>query len=40
VLAVSHMEFTTLPWDVIADEATVVYDIKGFLDKSRVTMRL
>jgi UDP-N-acetyl-D-galactosamine dehydrogenase len=40
LLAVSHLEFTNLPWEKIANQSTVVYDIKGFLDKSRVTMRL
>jgi UDP-N-acetyl-D-galactosamine dehydrogenase len=40
VLAVSHKEFASLPWNKIRDNSTVVYDIKGFLDKSAVTMRL
>jgi UDP-N-acetyl-D-galactosamine dehydrogenase len=40
VLAVSHNEFKLLPWDLIRDSNTVVYDVKGFLDKSFVTARL
>jgi UDP-N-acetyl-D-galactosamine dehydrogenase len=40
VLAVSHAEFANLQWDKIRDEGTVIYDIKGFLDRSLVTMRL
>lgn len=40
VLAVSHDEFKNLPWDKIRTPKTVVYDVKGFLDKSFVTARL
>ncbi len=40
VLAVSHDEFMDLPWGKIRTEKTVVYDVKGFLDKSLVTARL
>lgn len=40
VLAVGHQEFTTLNWDIIRDTKTVVYDVKGFLDKTFVTARL
>jgi UDP-N-acetyl-D-galactosamine dehydrogenase len=40
VLAVSHNEFKSLPWDKIKDGSTIVYDVKGFLDKSFVTARL
>lgn len=40
VLAVSHQEFASLNWEVIKDSTTVVYDIKGFLDRSLVTARL
>ena len=40
VLAVSHNEFAKLNWDKIKGENTVVYDIKGFLDRSLVTARL
>ncbi len=40
VLAVSHDEFMDLPWEKIRTEKTVVYDVKGFLDKSLVTARL
>ena len=40
VLAVGHQEFKTLNWASIRDVKTVVYDVKGFLDKSFVTARL
>ena len=40
VLAVGHEEFKTLDWKIIRTEKTVVYDVKGFLDKSWVTARL
>lgn len=40
VLAVSHEEFRDLPWEKIRTQKTVVYDVKGFLDKSLVTARL
>lgn len=40
VLAVSHQEFKTLDWTAIRDTHTIVYDVKGFLDKSLVTARL
>ena len=40
VLAVGHKEFGSLDWSSIRDSKTVVYDVKGFLDKSQVTARL
>jgi UDP-N-acetyl-D-glucosamine/UDP-N-acetyl-D-galactosamine dehydrogenase len=40
VLAVSHTEFASLDWRKIKDAKTIVYDIKGFLDRSLVTARL
>lgn len=40
VLAVSHDEFSALNWDAIRDEKTVVYDVKGFLDRGMITSRL
>ena len=40
VLTVGHKEFSGLDWRVIRDDRTVVYDVKGFLDKSLVTARL
>ena len=40
VLAVSHEEFKNLPWEKIRSAKTVVYDVKGFLDKSFITARL
>lgn len=40
VLAVSHTEFKSLDWSAIKSGNTIVYDVKGFLDKSIVTARL
>ncbi|HMR58598.1 MAG TPA: UDP binding domain-containing protein, partial [Cyclobacteriaceae bacterium] len=40
VLAVSHTEFKNLNWSVIRNAKTIVYDVKGFLEKSTVTARL
>ena len=40
VLAVSHDEFKSLDWNKIRDPKTVVYDVKGILDKSIATARL
>ncbi len=40
VLAVSHTEFESIDWKTIRDDKTVVYDVKGVLDKSFVTARL
>lgn len=40
VLAVSHLEFKSLDWSTIRDSNTIVYDVKGFLDRSMVTARL
>lgn len=40
VLAVSHTEFKNISWDKIRSEKTVVFDVKGFLDKSSVSARL
>jgi len=40
VLAVGHQEFKNLDWTTIRGDKTVVYDVKGFLDKSFVTARL
>jgi UDP-N-acetyl-D-galactosamine dehydrogenase len=40
VLAVSHKEFSTINWNELKESHAVVYDIKGFLDKSMVTARL
>jgi len=40
VLAVSHDDFKTIDWNKVKTEKTVVYDVKGFLDKSIVTARL
>lgn len=40
VLAVSHEEFSTIDWNTIRDHNTVIYDVKGFLDRSSITARL
>jgi UDP-N-acetyl-D-galactosamine dehydrogenase len=40
VLAVSHQEFATLDLDAISHPNAVIYDVKGFLDKSKITARL
>ncbi|MBS1554608.1 MAG: nucleotide sugar dehydrogenase [Bacteroidetes bacterium] len=40
VLAVSHREFTTLDLNDLKESNAVVYDIKGFLEKSQITARL
>jgi UDP-N-acetyl-D-galactosamine dehydrogenase len=40
ILTVSHNEFKQLDWNKIKSESTVVYDVKGFLDKSLITARL
>lgn len=40
VLAVSHKEFSSLDWASLRKEGTIVFDVKGFLDKSIITARL
>lgn len=40
ILAVSHEEFKSIDWELVRDKNTVVYDVKGFLDRSIVTSRL
>lgn len=40
VLAVSHDDFKTIDWSKIKDAKTVVFDVKGHLDKSLTTSRL
>lgn len=40
VLAVGHHDFKSIDWNKIRDAKTVVYDVKGQLDKSLVTARL
>lgn len=40
ILAVSHDEFKSIDWNKIKGDKTVVYDVKGYLDKSLVTARL
>lgn len=40
VLAVGHSEFKNLSWNALRKPKTVVYDVKGILDKSLITARL
>jgi UDP-N-acetyl-D-galactosamine dehydrogenase len=40
VLAVGHQEFAALDLRALSHERAVVYDVKGFFDKSKVTARL
>ncbi|MBS1952293.1 MAG: UDP-N-acetyl-D-glucosamine 6-dehydrogenase [Cytophagales bacterium] len=40
VLAVSHKEFASLDWKNLKEPRAVVYDVKGFLDRSLITSRL
>lgn len=40
ILAVGHEDFKKLNWKELRKEKTVVYDIKGFLDRELVTARL
>lgn len=40
ILAVSHSEFVDLDLKAISEPNAVIYDVKGFLDKSKITARL
>jgi len=40
IFAVNHNEFKKIDWTAIRREKTVVYDVKGVLDRSIVTARL
>jgi UDP-N-acetyl-D-glucosamine/UDP-N-acetyl-D-galactosamine dehydrogenase len=40
VLAVSHQEFKQIDWALIRNDQTIVYDVKGFLDRSQISVRL
>jgi len=40
ILGVGHLEFASLDWASIKYEKTVVYDVKGILEKSKITARL
>jgi UDP-N-acetyl-D-galactosamine dehydrogenase len=40
ILAVGHQEFTKLDWNSICFEKTVIYDVKGILDRDKITARL
>jgi UDP-N-acetyl-D-galactosamine dehydrogenase len=40
VMAVCHKVFGDLDWNAITMKNTVVYDVKGMLDKSKITARL
>jgi UDP-N-acetyl-D-galactosamine dehydrogenase len=40
VLAVGHQIFSKLDWESVKYEKTVVYDVKGILEKNKITARL
>jgi len=40
VLTVGHQEFSSMPWEQMKEPHAIVYDVKGFLDKSLITARL
>ncbi|MBX2944691.1 MAG: nucleotide sugar dehydrogenase [Cyclobacteriaceae bacterium] len=40
VLAVGHEEFNLLDWSVVKQNNTVIYDVKGFLNRGLATSRL
>jgi UDP-N-acetyl-D-glucosamine/UDP-N-acetyl-D-galactosamine dehydrogenase len=40
VLAVGHQAFSKLNWDAIKFENSVIYDVKGILDRGKITARL
>jgi UDP-N-acetyl-D-galactosamine dehydrogenase len=40
VLAVGHKEFLEINWKDLKHDKTVIYDVKGFLDKSLISARL
>lgn len=40
VLAVGHEEFKSIDWNAIMQANTVIYDVKGFLDRDFATSRL
>ena len=40
VLTVSHLQFSSVDWPAISHDKTVVYDVKGFLDRSLISARL
>jgi UDP-N-acetyl-D-glucosamine/UDP-N-acetyl-D-galactosamine dehydrogenase len=40
VLAVGHHAFTNLDWSAMKYDKTVVYDVKGILEKNQITARL
>jgi UDP-N-acetyl-D-glucosamine/UDP-N-acetyl-D-galactosamine dehydrogenase len=40
ILTVSHKEFLNLNWPTLKHDKTVVYDVKGILDRSLITARL
>jgi UDP-N-acetyl-D-glucosamine/UDP-N-acetyl-D-galactosamine dehydrogenase len=40
VLAVGHQVFNSMDWESLKYEKTVVYDVKGILERSKITARL
>jgi UDP-N-acetyl-D-glucosamine/UDP-N-acetyl-D-galactosamine dehydrogenase len=40
ILAVSHQEFDHINWETIKLDNTVIYDVKGLLNRNKITARL
>lgn len=40
IVAVGHKEFLTYDWDKIREQTTVIFDVKGILDKNLINGRL
>ena len=40
ILAVSHQEFDHIDWETIKFDNTVIYDVKGLLNRNKITARL
>lgn len=40
MLAVNHSDFSTLDWPAFTTAKTVIYDVKGSLDRNKITARL
>ncbi|HTE31456.1 MAG TPA: nucleotide sugar dehydrogenase [Chryseolinea sp.] len=40
VMAVGHKVFEQLTWETICQEKTVIYDVKGIMDRKKITARL
>jgi UDP-N-acetyl-D-galactosamine dehydrogenase len=40
ILAVSHKQFSSIAWNDLKEPNAIVYDVKGFLDRSLISARL